>query len=120
MRRQRPESGAVTAEAALGVGLLSLVALGLAWMVCLGVVAVRAQDAAREAVRALARGDSPQMAVGLAQEVAPQGSTVVTSTDGRLARVSVRSPVRGPGGFFGFVGTLMVTAQAVGLVEDSG
>lgn len=117
--RRRSESGAVTAEAAFGICLLVLVAIGLAWMICLGVVAVQAQDAAREAARALARGDSTEQAVDLAEQVAPKGSSVSTSLEGRLARVTVRSPVRGPGGIFGFIGPLVISGQAVGLVETA-
>lgn len=117
--RPRSESGAVTAEAALGISLLAMVAIGLAWMVCLGVVAIQAQDAAREAVRSLARGDDSAAATSLAEGVAPPGSTIATQTDGQLVRVTVRSPVRGPGGIFGFIGPLVVKGQAVGLVEDA-
>lgn len=117
-RRRRSEMGAVTAEAALGIGLLVLVAVGLAWMVCLGVVAVRAQDAAREAVRALVRGDQATEAVALAEQVATPGSRVTTSTEGRLTRVTVSSPVRGPGGLFSFIGSVVVSGTAAGVAED--
>lgn len=122
MRRLRggSESGAVTAEAAFGVGILVLVALGLAWMVSLGVVAVRAQDAAREAVRALVRGETTPAAVALAEQVATSGSTITTSTDGRFVRARVQSPVRGPGGIFGFIGPVVLSGQAVGVVEGDG
>ncbi|HWU33501.1 MAG TPA: TadE family type IV pilus minor pilin [Marmoricola sp.] len=115
--RRRSESGAVTAEAAFGLCLLALVAIGLAWMICLGVVAIQAQDAAREAARALARGDSTLQAVDLAAQAAPKGSSVSTEAEGRLVRVTVRSPVRGPGGIFGFIGPLVISGQAVGLVD---
>lgn len=117
--RRKSELGAVTAEAALGIGLLTLVTVGLAWVVCLGVVAVRAQDAAREAVRALARGDDQAAADALAHRVATAGSSVVTSNEGRLVRVQVRSPVRGPGGIFGFIGPLVVSGEATGALEGS-
>jgi hypothetical protein len=119
-RRQRSDHGAVTAEAAIGIAMLVLVALGLVWMVSLGVVAVRAQDAAREAVRALVRGDEAATAVNLAEQVATSGSTVTTTSEGRLTRVTVHSPVSGPGGIFGFVGPVVVTGVAVGVVEGSG
>ena len=116
---RRGDSGAVTAETAVGIGVLVLVALGLAWMVSLGVVAVRAQDAAREGVRALVRGDAMSEAVSLAERVATTGSTVSTSNDGRLVRVMVRSPVRGPGGIFGFIGPVVLTGEAAGVVEGA-
>lgn len=115
--RRRSERGAVTAETALGIGLLTLVTVGLAWVVCLGVVAVRAQDAAREAVRALTRGEDQATADALARQVATDGSSVVTTTEGRMTRVKVRSPVRGPGGIFGFIGPVVVSGEAVGIVE---
>lgn len=116
---RQSEFGAVTAEAAIGIGLLTLVTVGLAWVVCLGVVAVRAQDAAREAVRALTRGDDPATADALARRVATAGSSIVTSTDGRLTKVEVRSPVRGPGGIFGFLGPVVVSGEAAGVVEGA-
>jgi hypothetical protein len=115
--RRRSDAGAVTAEAAFGIGLLVMVALGLAWMVSLGVVAIRAQDAAREAVRALARGEEPTAAVALAEQVATAGSTVATRHDGRLIKVTVRSPVRGPGGIFGFIGPVVLSGEATGVPE---
>lgn len=118
-QRRRTSSGAVTAEASFGICLLLMVALGLSWIVCLGVVAVRAQDAAREAVRALARGELEAVALGLARQIATDGSAITTGTDGRLVRVKVRSPVRGPGGLFAFIGTVEVTGEAVGLREEA-
>jgi len=118
-RRRRSDEGAVTAEAALGIAMLVLVALGLAWMICLGVVAVRAEDAAREAVRALVRGEDSASAVALAEQVATSGSTVTTTVDGRMVRVTVRSPVASPGGIFGFIGSVVISGEAVGVVESS-
>ena len=117
--RRQSELGTVTAEAAMGIGLLTLITVGLAWVVCLGVVAVRAQDAAREAVRALARGDDQATADGLARRIATAGSSVIASTDGRLIQVHVRSPVRGPGGIFGFIGPVVVSGEATGVAEGS-
>lgn len=119
MKRRRSESGAVTAEAAFGICLLALVAIGLAWMVCLGVVAIQAQDAAREAARSLARGDGTDVAQGLAEQVAPKDSNVSLTKEGRLVRVTVRAPVRGPGGIFGFIGPLVISGQAVSVVEEA-
>lgn len=113
------ESGAVTAEAALGLCLLVIVAMGLSWMVCLGVVAVQAHDAAREGARALARGESETVAVGLARQVAAKGSSIAAQPEGRLIRVIVRSPVRGPGGVFAFIGTVEISGQAVAAREDA-
>jgi len=107
----------VTAEAAIGMCLLVLVALGLVWMICLGVVAVRAQDAAREAVRALARGEAQDSAIALARRAAPEGASIEAEADGHLVRAVVRAPVRGPGGIFGFLGSVTVTGRAVGAVE---
>ena len=56
-RRTRPESGAATAELALGIPLLVALTAGLVWMLAVGAAQVRVIDASREAARAVARGD---------------------------------------------------------------
>lgn len=112
----KDEEGAVTAEAAVVIPLLALVAVCLVWLVCLAGTHVLAIDAAREVARAVARGDSEGEALALGREVAPEGSRFrVGVSDGRVV-VAVRSPVRGPGGLFSLVG-YDVRAEAVALQE---
>lgn len=114
------ESGAVTAEAAVVLPVLAVVTVALAWMVSIGVVQARAQDAAREAARVVARGESPGVGSALARRVAVDGSRVQISAGGREVEVTVRSPVRGPGGLFRVLAHTVVTARSVAAVEDRG
>jgi hypothetical protein len=111
------ESGAVTAEAAVVMPVVLLFAIGLAWLVSLGVTHVRAVDAARETARTVARGESVGSGSAVGQRVATPGSVVHVERSSRLVVVTVRSPVRGPGGLFGFLPRFDVHAQAVAVRE---
>ncbi len=102
MKHPDDEAGAVTAEAAVVLPVLVLVAIALCWLVSLGVAEVRAVDAARETARALAREDDAGSAVALGRRVAPEGAEIQVHEDGSTLRVTVRAPVRGPGGLFDF------------------
>ncbi len=66
-----------------------------------GVGAVTAQmrcvDAAREVARAIARGEQPGDARGLAGMLAPGSARVEVSEGEGLVRVTVRAPIRLPG-----------------------
>lgn len=124
MRRRRhgpgPESGAVTAEAAVVIPVLVVLAAVLAWLVCLGVAQVRVVDAAREAARSAARGDPMPDARSLARKVAPRGATVDITRGGGEVVATVRSTVEGPGGMFEFLPAFHVHARAVTVSEDPG
>jgi Flp pilus assembly protein TadG len=111
------ERGAVTAEAAVVVPLLVSLALGLVWLVSLAVTQVRVVDAAREAVRVAARGEDDASAVTSGRKVAPDGSRFQVSRSGDDVVVRVAADVRGPGGVFGFLPPVEVTAQAVAAEE---
>jgi hypothetical protein len=112
------ERGAVTAEAAVVLPVLVLVALGLAWVVALGVAEVRVADAAREAARALARGDPEAQGATLARQVAPGGARVLVTHGDGLVRVRVSAPVPGPGGVLGFLPSFTASADAVAAEEQ--
>lgn len=115
--RRRGERGAVTAELALALPTLIAVTIGLVWLLSVGVAQVRTVDAAREAARAVARGDDAATAVSLGERVAPHGVTVrVEATGDRvIARASGR--VAGPGGLLGFLPGADVSAEAVAVTE---
>ncbi len=53
----RRERGAVTAELAMVLPLLLAVVVAMTWLLSVGLAQVRTVDAAREAARALARGE---------------------------------------------------------------
>jgi hypothetical protein len=101
----------VTAE--LAVALPAVVLLLLAALTAVSAVLTKLEcvDAAREAARASARGDSGVTAGGRA---APSGATVTVTGDGDLIRATVRAPVRPRGGHLpGFT----VSAEAVSQPE---
>lgn len=112
------ERGAVTAEAAIVMPILVVFALGLAWLVSLGVTQVRSVDAAREVARAVARGEQ-STGTSLGKRVAPTGSAIAVSKSGETVVVTVAAPVRGPGGLFGFLPTFTVHAEAVSAMEPA-
>ncbi len=116
--REHGESGAVTAELALGLPLLLALTASLVWMLTVGAAQVRVIDASREAARAVARGDTFAAAEEAARRIAPEGASVrIVSGDGR---VSVMTSVRvtAPGGLLESLPGLTVSDEAVALVEE--
>jgi Flp pilus assembly protein TadG len=104
----------VTAELAACLPVLVLMLAVAVSAVSVAGVRVRAQDAAREAARAAARGD-PGQARRLAQSAAP-GASIAVSTDGdevvAVARVTAHPLAR-------WLPSLTVTERAVAAVEPS-
>ena len=101
----------------MGLPLLFAVTLGLVWLLSVGAAQLRTVDAAREAARALARGDDPAAAVAAGQRVAPDGVTVVVNTaDGRVV-ASADGRIAGPGGLLGFLPGPQLHASSVALAE---
>ena len=113
----RRERGAVTAELAMGLPLLLAVTLGLVWLLAVGAGQVRVVDGAREAARALARGDPEQVAFGRATTVAGEGSRVNATYSRGEVIVTVTRSVSGPGGLFGFLPAVRLEADAVAATE---
>jgi Flp pilus assembly protein TadG len=113
------ERGTVTAEAAVVLPLILLFTIGMVWLVSIGVTRVRAVDAAREAARAVARGEPASQGAALGRRVAGAGSAVRVTSRSDLVVVTVTAPVRGPGGLFDFVHTFDVHAQAVAVPEPT-
>jgi len=111
------DGGAVTAETAVVVPVLMLLSVGLAWLVTIGVTHARVVDAAREAARVVARGESPAAGSALARRVGPDGTRVAVSGDGGTVVVTAVAPVQGPGGLFAFLPAFDVHAQAVAAKE---
>ncbi|MCW2815394.1 MAG: hypothetical protein JWN84_2849 [Nocardioides sp.] len=115
---RRDERGAVTAELAMALPLLLGVTVGLVWLLSVGAAQVRTVDAAREAARALARGDDVGAAVSAGEQVVPPGGRVTVATAGDRVVATARAEVDGPGGLFGFLPSVTVRAEAVALAED--
>ena len=87
------ESGMVTAEAALVLPIVAAFCLALVWLVSVGIAQVQVVDAARDAARALARGEDQDAAARAAGRTAPAGSDVAfdESADVVTVRVSVQA-----------------------------
>jgi Flp pilus assembly protein TadG len=114
----RGERGAVTAETALVLPLLVAVTVGMVWLVSLGLTQMQVTDAAREAARAVARGESRDRATGLARRAAP-GAEVTIGEEGGTVVVSVRRRVGPPGGVLDGLAGATLEAEAVALAEDT-
>jgi Flp pilus assembly protein TadG len=112
------ERGAATAELALVLPLLVAVTIGLVWLLSVGAAQIRVVDAAREAARMAARGDSAAEAVARGQRVAPPGSSVRLSRGAGQVTASVEADVSGPGGLFGFLPPVRVHAEAAATDEE--
>jgi hypothetical protein len=99
--------------------LLAAVAIGLAWLVSLGVTQVRVTDAARETARVLARGESTAAAVALGRQVAPHPATVSVRQASGTVTVTVRARTRGPAGVLAFLPGFWVHGEAVAAREPA-
>ncbi|NYG58976.1 Flp pilus assembly protein TadG [Nocardioides daedukensis] len=106
----------MTAETALALPLLVAVTLAMVWMVAFGVQQMKATDAAREAARAMARGESSEDATELARRVVPRAEVSVSESAGRITVVVV-AEVASPVGPFSLGGS--TRGEAVALVEES-
>lgn len=116
----RTERGAATAELVAVLPGLVAVVLAMVWLLSLGVAQVRTVDAAREAARALARGDAPAEAIGRGTRVGPGGTTIAVSTTAEEVHARAEATVRGPGGLFGFLPGVGLHADAVAAQEGTG
>lgn len=117
--RCRGDVGAATAELAIGIPLLVALTAGLVWMLAVGAAQVRVIDASREAARAVARGDDPTSAQGVAERIAPHGARVRVRVGETEVVVTTSARVAGPGGLLGALPGVTVAADAVAVVEAS-
>jgi Flp pilus assembly protein TadG len=117
---RRSERGAVTAELAVALPVLLSVTVGLVWLLAVGAAQLRVVDGAREAARALARGDPEAAAVSRAVRVAGEGSTVRTSSGSGVVTVTVRRRLAGPDGAWDFLPGVTLHARAVAALERTG
>lgn len=85
----------VTAETAMVLPFVVLMAVVLTWVVTLGVTQMRLADAAREAARIVARGESPAQGREAARAIASGSRVTIRTTDGR-AEVLIRHRARLP------------------------
>lgn len=90
------ERGMVTAEAALVLPMVAAFCLVLVWLVSVGVAQVQLVDAARDAARAIARGEDQDAAATAARRTAPAGSEVAFDTSAEVVTVRVSVQAAAP------------------------
>ena len=117
VRRRHRESGMVTAELAVVAPVaVSLVAL-LAWFVSLGHTQIQLTDAAREAARMIARGDTVAAAEQVALAETPDGTTFEVSHEDGLVVVHVTVRRTPPGRLLDDLLGPELSAEAVAALE---
>jgi hypothetical protein len=113
----RRDGGTVTAETAAALPVLVVVLVAAVWAVGAAAAQLRCTDAAREAARALARGDGIGTSRALAVAVAPAGAAVRVSVEGDLVRVRVSALTPLPAPLAGLVPAPTVSGSAVAMRE---
>ncbi|MDQ3164938.1 MAG: pilus assembly protein [Actinomycetota bacterium] len=117
MPSRRPDSGMVTAETALVLPVLLAVTTCLVWSVSLGIAQVRCLDAAREAARLTARGDTEQ-ARAVAEQAAPDDATVTIVESDGLVTVTVSVHARPDLPLLPNLPGVSLSAQAISAAEQ--
>jgi Flp pilus assembly protein TadG len=107
----------VAAEAAVVIPLLLSLVLASVWCIALAATKVRVVDAAREAARVAARGESDDEAVVHGRRVAPDGTRFSVRRAGGQVVVKASVGVHGPGGLLAFLPALTVESEAVAAEE---
>lgn len=114
----RRDGGSVTAETAVLLPALALVLALSLWAVAAVGAQLRCVDASRTAARALARGETPELALSAARTLAPRGAVVELSRDGDLAVVVVRVTARLPVPWDAAVPVLDISSRGTAVVEQ--
>ncbi|MER7673929.1 TadE family type IV pilus minor pilin [Kitasatospora sp. NPDC096128] len=112
---RRGDAGFVTAETAVVLPALVLLAAMLIWGVLAAAAQITCVDAARIGARAAARGEPD--AAGIARAAAPPGARVRVAIAADTVRVDVDAPCAAPGRLAGLL-AVRVGAMAVAARED--
>lgn len=112
---RRGDGGFVTAETAVALPALVLLAAMLIWGVLAAAAQIHCVDAARIGARAAARGEVD--AAELARAAAPPGAQVRVAVAADTVRVDVDAPCTAPGRLGGLL-AVRVGAAAVAARED--
>ncbi|PZF79838.1 pilus assembly protein TadE [Jiangella anatolica] len=107
----------VTAEIAATFPALVLVLVMAVWGVTVAAGHLRCSDAAREAARAVARGEDLSVVRDVAAEVAPPGADIVVDEVGGTVEVRVSATMTMPGALGDTLPARTVSARAVALAE---
>jgi hypothetical protein len=117
-RKHRRDRGYVTAETAVAVPALVLLAAALMWAIAAVGGEVRCVDAARAGARAAARSEPEAVVIAVARAAAPCGARVSVRREGDLVRVRVTARSVGPGRLAAAL-SVRLHAEAVALAEDT-
>lgn len=118
--RSAGEHGFVTAEAAVVLPIVAAFALALVWMLSVGIAKVETVDAARDAARAIARGDDPQQAIAIALRTAPPNAHIdIEEVSTGLITVTVTVEATPPGWLLAPLPAITVGSQATTIVEGA-
>ena len=110
----------VTAEAAVVLPLVALAALALVWLLTIGIADVWVIDAARDAARSLAKGDTAAGAVRAARRTAGEDASVRIQRRDGLVSVTVTRRVSAPGWLLVPLPSVTVHADSTVAVEGDG
>jgi hypothetical protein len=119
-RDGRDDRGTATAELAVVLPAVVLLAAFGVWAVAAAAAQLRCVDAAGTGARALARGETTAAVSRAVADVAPAGAAVSISRTGGLAVVEVRLTVRLPGPWPRAGPGVGVGDRAVAALEDLG
>lgn len=112
-----PEAGMVTAETAILLPALAVLLAGLLWVIVSVMGQLRCIDAAREAARLAARGDSGSSVVSVARTLAPPGAGVTITRQNGQVIATVTARQRAFGGWADRLGSLPLKAVATATDE---
>ncbi len=92
------ERGSAIAETAIAIPCLLAVGMALLWAIGIGSTSLALSDAAGQAARAAARGESAAVVAGLAAQAAPQAEVAVQQQDALVSvalaqRISIPLPL---------------------------
>lgn len=117
--RARLDRGFTTAETAVALPSLVIVALMLAWVVALVTAQLQCVDAARAGARAVSRGETTAASEAAALAAAPRGAAVEITRTGDFIRVRVFADIQPAGGLVAFLPTASVEGVAHAIAEDA-
>jgi TadE-like protein len=117
---RRGERASTTAETALVLPVLVGLVATLVWLIGAGVAQVRCVDAARDAARALARGEPDAQVVAAAEQSAPEGARIAVQRHHELVEVRVGHTVTPPGDLLDGLVALPIGATSSLPIEQGG
>ncbi len=120
MDRQSRDEGMVTAETAVVLPVLVLVLAFAVWALACVSAQLRCVDAAREAARLAARGDSPAQVLAWSRTEGPRGARVQVSRQGEQVVVVVTLQVRAFGPALSGLTAVEVQGRSTAVQEPGG